>query len=150
MRFVIYKNSILASFCSIFGTGFAAMGVFMLIDDFSIDNLLIAVPVIAIGLGMMWLGSFISAKKAERKRKKTRQTAAANASASAAGYAPPQPAPRYTASEPPKQPEPAPKANGQNIQEQIQACKDLLECGLLTQAEYEQKIRELTREYNGG
>ncbi|MDO5327940.1 MAG: SHOCT domain-containing protein [Clostridia bacterium] len=68
-------------------------------------------------------------------------------------YAPPaqpQSAPRYTASEPPKQPEPAPKANGQNIQEQIQACKDLLECGLLTQAEYEQKIRELTREYNGG
>ena len=68
-------------------------------------------------------------------------------------YAPPaqpQPAPRYTAPEPPKQPEPAPKANGQNIEEQIQACKDLLECGLLTQAEYEQKIRELTREYNGG
>ena len=62
----------------------------------------------------------------------------------------PQPAPRYTAPEPPKQPEPAPKANGQNIEEQIQACKDLLECGLLTQAEYEQKIRELTREYNGG
>lgn len=63
-------------------------------------------------------------------------------------YAPPvqpQPAPRYAASEPPKQPEPAPKANGQNIEEQIQACKDLLECGLLTQAEYEQKIRELTR-----
>lgn len=63
-------------------------------------------------------------------------------------YAPPaqpQPAPRYTAPEPPKQPEPAPKANGQNIEEQIQACKDLLECGLLTQAEYEQKIRELTR-----
>ena len=57
----------------------------------------------------------------------------------------PQPAPRYTAPEPPKQPEPAPKANGQNIEEQIQACKDLLECGLLTQAEYEQKIRELTR-----
>ena len=55
------------------------------------------------------------------------------------------PPPRYTAPEPPKQPEPAPKANGQNIEEQIQACKDLLECGLLTQAEYEQKIRELTR-----
>ena len=68
-------------------------------------------------------------------------------------YAPPaqpQPALRYTAPEPPKQPEPAPKANGQNIEEQIQACKDLLECGLLTQAEYEQKIRELMREYNGG
>lgn len=69
-------------------------------------------------------------------------------------YVPPvqpvQPEPRYAAPEPPKQPEPAPKANDQDVQKQIQAYKDLLDCGILTQEECEQKIRELTQEYYGG
>lgn len=62
----------------------------------------------------------------------------------------PQPEPRYAAPEPPKQPEPAPKANDQDVQKQIQAYKDLLDCGILTREECEQKIRELTQEYYGG
>ena len=69
-------------------------------------------------------------------------------------YVPPvqpvQPEPRYAAPEPPKQPEPAPKANDQDVQKQIQAYKDLLDCGILTREECEQKIRELTQEYYGG
>ena len=62
----------------------------------------------------------------------------------------PQPEPVYSAPEPPKQPEPAPKTNDQDVQKQIQAYKDLLDCGILTQEECEQKIRELTQEYYGG
>lgn len=62
----------------------------------------------------------------------------------------PQPEPRYAAPEPPKQPEPAPKANNQDVQKRIQAYKDLMDCGILTQEEFEQKIRELTQEYYGG
>lgn len=62
----------------------------------------------------------------------------------------PQPEPRYAAHESPKQPEPTPKANDQDVQNQIQAYKDLLDCGILTQEECEQKIRELTQEYYGG
>ena len=62
----------------------------------------------------------------------------------------PQPEPRYVAPEPPKQPEPAPKANDPDVLKQIQAYKDLLDCGILTREECEQKIRELTQEYYGG
>ena len=62
----------------------------------------------------------------------------------------PQPEPRYAAPEPPKQPEPAPKANDQDVEKQIQAYKDLLDCGILTQEECEQKIRELMQKYYGG
>ena len=62
----------------------------------------------------------------------------------------PQPEPVYSAPEPPKQPEPAPKTTDQDVQKQIQAYKDLLDCGILTQEECEQKIRELTQEYYGG
>ena len=88
MRFVIYKNSVLATFCSMFGAAFIAMAVMSMISgELGIFS---GIGVIAAGLGFMWLGDFISTKKAERKRKKTRQTAAANASASAAGYVPQQ------------------------------------------------------------
>lgn len=62
----------------------------------------------------------------------------------------PQPEPRYAAPEPPKRPEPAPKANDPDVLKQIQAYKDLLDCGILTREECEQKIRELTQEYYGG
>ena len=88
MRFVIYKNSVLATFCSMFGAAFIAMAVMSMISGEL--GILPGIGVIAAGLGFMWLGDFISTKKAERKRKKTRQTAAANASASAAGYVPQQ------------------------------------------------------------
>lgn len=43
-----------------------------------------------------------------------------------------------------------PDPNDQDVQKQIQAYKDLLDCGILTQEECEQKIRELTQEYYGG
>lgn len=60
----------------------------------------------------------------------------------------PQSQPRYTAPEPPVQPvqpEPAaPQANAQDTEKKRQALQDLLDCGILTQAEYEEKIRELT------
>lgn len=62
----------------------------------------------------------------------------------------PQPEPRHAAPEPPKQPEPAPKANDQDMEKQIQAYKDLLDCGILTQEECEQKIRELMQKHYGG
>ena len=68
-------------------------------------------------------------------------------------YAPPvqpQPEPRYAAPEPPKQPEPAPKANNQDVEKQIQAYRDLLDCGILSQEECEQKVRELTQKYYRG
>ena len=86
MRFVIYKNSVLATICSMFGAAFIAMAVMTLISgELGIFS---GIGVIAAGLGFMWLGDFISTKKAERKLKKMWQTAAANASASAASYAP--------------------------------------------------------------
>ena len=62
----------------------------------------------------------------------------------------PQPEPRHAAPEPPKQPEAAPKANDQDMEKQIQAYKDLLDCGILTQKECEQKIRELMQKHYGG
>ena len=62
----------------------------------------------------------------------------------------PQPEPRHAAPEPPKQPEAAPKANDQDMEKQIQAYKDLLDCGILTQEECEQKIRELMQKHYGG
>lgn len=60
-----------------------------------------------------------------------------------------QPAPRYTAYESaapapaaaPAAPAPQPAAQGNS--KQLQAYKDLLDCGILTQEEYDQKIREL-------
>lgn len=98
MRFVIYKNSVLATFCSMFGAAFIAMAVMAMISgELGIFS---GIGVIAAGLGFMWLGDFISTKKAERKRKKTRQTAATNASASAAGYVPQQQTARWAYSAP--------------------------------------------------
>ena len=67
MRFVIYKNSVLATFCSMFGAAFIAMAVMSMISGEL--GILPGIGVIAAGLGFMWLGDFISTKKAERKRK---------------------------------------------------------------------------------
>ena len=68
MRFVIYKNSVLATFCSMFGAAFIAMAVMSMISGEL--GILPGIGVIAVGLGFMWLGDFISTKKAERKRKR--------------------------------------------------------------------------------
>ena len=60
----------------------------------------------------------------------------------------PQPEPVYSAPEPPRQPvqpQAAPKANDPDVLKQVQAYKDLLDYGILSQEEYDQKIRELTR-----
>jgi hypothetical protein len=62
----------------------------------------------------------------------------------------PQPAPRYTAYEPAAPaPEaapaaPAPRPVSQDTDKQLRAYKDLLDCGILTQEEYDQKVSELT------
>lgn len=77
MRFIIYRNSVLASFLSIFGTGLAAMGVFTLIEDFNSENLMIAIPAVAIGIGLNVLASFISKRKEQRKRARAAGSAAA-------------------------------------------------------------------------
>lgn len=53
----------------------------------------------------------------------------------------PQSEPQYTVPEPPKAA--APKRNDQEIAKQLQAYKDLLDCGILSQEEYDQKVREL-------
>ena len=60
----------------------------------------------------------------------------------------PQPEPVYSAPEPPRQPvqpQAAPNANDPDVRKQVQAYKDLLDYGILSQEEYDQKIRELTR-----
>ena len=73
MRFIIYKNSILATFCSMFGAAFIAMAVMAMFSGEL--GILTGIGVIAGGLGFMWLGDFISTKKAERKQKKAQQAA---------------------------------------------------------------------------
>ena len=86
MRFVIYKNSVLATLCSIFGASFIAMAVMAMVSGEL--EILSGIILIVAGIGLMWLGDFISTKKAERKRRKAQQ--AAGASASTTGYAQPQ------------------------------------------------------------
>lgn len=88
MRFVIYKNSVLATFCSIFGAAFIVMAVTSMVSGEL--GILPGIGVIAAGLGFMWLGDIISTKKAERKRKKAQQAAAAAASSPRVSYAQPQ------------------------------------------------------------
>ena len=63
---------------------------------------------------------------------------------------PVQPAPHYTAPESVRRPGPTPRASEADVQKQIQAYKDLLDCGILTREECAQQVRELTREYYGG
>lgn len=71
MRFVIYKNSVLATLCSMFGAAFIALAVTAMISG-ELD-ILSGICMIVVGVGFMWLGDFISTKKAERKRKKAQQ-----------------------------------------------------------------------------
>ncbi|MBQ8655358.1 MAG: SHOCT domain-containing protein [Clostridia bacterium] len=59
---------------------------------------------------------------------------------------PVQPQPIHMQPAQPVQPKPAaPQADPQDIDRKLQAYKDLLDCGILSQAEYDQKVRELTR-----
>lgn len=75
MRFFIYRNSILATICSIFGAFFISLAVMAMIGD-ELD-ILSGIIALAIGLGLMWLGDFISTKKAEKKRNQARQNTGA-------------------------------------------------------------------------
>lgn len=68
MRFVIYKNSVLATFCSMFGAAFIAMAVMSMISGEL--GILPGIGVIAAGLGFMWLGDFISTKKSGTETEK--------------------------------------------------------------------------------
>lgn len=68
MRFVIYKNSVLATVCSLVGAVAMAMGVIGLFQgDISI---LPAIAVIAVGVGLTWLAMVISDKKEQKKHGK--------------------------------------------------------------------------------
>ena len=57
--------------------------------------------------------------------------------------APVQAAPVYTA--PVKQAPAAAQPSRQEMEKKLQAYKDLLDCDILTQAEYDEKVRELMR-----
>ena len=68
VRFVIYKNSVLASAFSMFGASCVAMGIGGLIGKEI--NFLETICVVAAGLGLMWLGSVISERKEKKKQTK--------------------------------------------------------------------------------
>ena len=68
MRFVIYKNSILASICSLFGSAFVALAVVSMFNGEL--GILPGIGVIAVGFGLIMLGSFISERKAKKKQAK--------------------------------------------------------------------------------
>ena len=74
MRFVIYRNSILASICSLFGSACVAMAVGGLIGN-EIE-ILPGIAMIAVGIGLVWLGSVISERKARKKQAKAQAAAA--------------------------------------------------------------------------
>lgn len=62
--FLYYKNSILASIFSIFGSGFVAMGVMFVIEEGEIVG---AIVMAALGIAMILLGRNISQNKAFKK-----------------------------------------------------------------------------------
>lgn len=72
MRFIIYKNSVLATICSLFGSAFIAMAVMALFNqELDIPT---GIIVIAIGAALFWLGSFISARKERKKQARSQST----------------------------------------------------------------------------
>lgn len=71
MRFFIYHNSILATVCSMFGAAFIALGVMAMIGG-GLD-ILSGIIALAMGFGLMWLGDFISNRKATKKRNRLQQ-----------------------------------------------------------------------------
>lgn len=142
MRFIIYRNSLLATIFSMFGAATVAMAVMGMINR-EID-LLPGILMVAAGLGLMWLAEMISERKAKKKQAKAAQTPRAAAPVQPVQQRPaqPQPEPRYRTPEPPRQ---TTQVKDPEIQKKIRAYKDLLDCGILTQEEYDQYIRELTR-----
>lgn len=85
MRFVIYKNSILATICSMFGAAFIVMAVMALINGEL--EVLPGIGTIAAGIVLYWLGSVISKNKEKKKQAKAAKAAQADAAkSSGAGY----------------------------------------------------------------
>ena len=81
MRFVIYRNSVLATICSMFGAVSVVMGVTAVISGEL--GILPAIGVIAFGIGLMLLAGVISNHKEKKKQAKAAQ---ARAAATGAGY----------------------------------------------------------------
>ena len=79
MRFVIYRNSVLATICSMFGASFVVMAVGGMIGK-EIE-ILPGVGCIAAGIALMWLAGIISERKEKRKRAKAAGKSAQAASA---------------------------------------------------------------------
>ena len=93
-RFVVYKNSVLATICSFFGSAFIAMSIFSM---FSRElGILEGIGMIAAGLGLMWLGHVISDRK-ERKKQAKAANAAQNTSFNSNTYTQPNKATANTA-----------------------------------------------------
>ena len=84
-RFVIYRNSVLATICSMFGAVSVVMGITAVINGEL--GILPAIGVIAFGIGLMLLAGVISNHKEKKKKAKAAQ---ARAAASGAGYTQPQ------------------------------------------------------------
>ena len=68
MRFIIYKNSILATICSMFGASMIATAVMSLVNG-EIE-FLVSILLVAAGIGLMWLADIISERKEKKKRAK--------------------------------------------------------------------------------
>ena len=96
VRFVIYKNSILATICSMIGAVCIAMAVGGLFGKEI--GILPGIAMIAVGLGLMFLASIISEHKEKKKRAKAAKATSAQASTSASNtsYAQPKANPCYT------------------------------------------------------
>ena len=140
MIFISYKNSFLASICSLFGTAFLVLALVAMVKG-ELD-ILSGVIMIAIGGGMMYLAKVISDRKAKKQRAKAAKAAAKVTYDSApqpARPAQPQVERTYTAPAAPKQ------TMDPELQKQLQAYKDLLEMGILSKEEYDQKVRDMTR-----
>lgn len=83
MRFVIYRNSILATICSMFGAAFIAMAVMSMINGEL--GILSGIGALAFGVGLMCLAGFISERKEKRKRAKAAAAGGRNVTAATAG-----------------------------------------------------------------
>jgi len=83
MRFVIYRNSVLASFLSMFGAAMITLAIVSLINGEL--GVLESIGAIAGGAGLMWLASVISKHKAKKKQAKAAAAGGRNAGAAAAG-----------------------------------------------------------------
>lgn len=83
-RFTIYKNSILATICSLFGTAFIAMAVVSLFSGEL--EILPTICMVGIGIGLVILAGEISERKERKKRAKAARQAAQPSAGNAAGH----------------------------------------------------------------